>query len=199
MPDLRHGWRVHGRAQRLPGKIAVYYTPHILQITTFSIQAVIYFFGKMRRQNENRSYFDAAMHNALLSEKLRTGLGAIAVFKSITSPPPELTASTIEHWLSGSPKTVNAEHLELVINAWRALPNNAPTRRRPLKTSTGRIEVSEEMRAQLRHIHENAPPRYMRAAPKGFTATKLSHVLSGRDRTIPTSVWLFMLSHERHG
>lgn len=32
MPDLRHGWRVHGRAQRLPGKIAVYYTAHILRI-----------------------------------------------------------------------------------------------------------------------------------------------------------------------
>jgi hypothetical protein len=138
------------------------------------------------------------MKSALLAEKARTGLGAIAVLRSIQPPSKKPSAGAIEHWLSGKPQTVNAEHYTLILNAWRALPDNAPTQRRPLKTTSGRIEVSEDMRATLRRIHANAPPRYLRGAPDGCTATKLAHVLNGRDRTMPKSVWDFMLSQDRN-
>jgi hypothetical protein len=137
------------------------------------------------------------MKSALLAEKARTGLGAIAVLRSIQPPPKKPSASAIEHWLSGKPQTVNAEHYTLILNAWRALPDNAPTKRRPLKITSSRIEVSEDMRATLRRIHAVAPPRYLRGAPDGFNATKLAHVLNGRDRTIPKSVWDFILAQDR--
>jgi hypothetical protein len=137
------------------------------------------------------------MKSALLVEKARTGLGAIAVLKSIDPCPTGLTAGAIEHWLSGKPQTVNAEHYMLILNAWRALPDNAPIKRRPRKITSGRVEVSEDMRATLRRIHADAPPRYLRDAPDGFTATKLAHVLNGRDRTIPKSVWDFILAQDR--
>lgn len=133
-----------------------------------------------------------------MAEKARTGLGAIAALHSIDPRPKGLTASAIEHWLSGKPQTVNAEHYTLILNAWRALPDNAPTKRRPLKTSSGRIEVNEDMRAMLRRIHADAPPRYLRGVPDGFSATKLAHVLNGRDRTIPQAVWDFILSQDRN-
>lgn len=158
---------------------------------------MILFFNDMRRSNENRCAFTPDMRALLLAEKARTGLGAIAVLTSIDPCPKGLTASAIEHWLSGKPQTVNAEHYTLILNAWRALPDNAPTKRRPLKTTSGRIEVTEDMRATLRRIHADAPPRYLRGAPDGFSATKLAHVLNRRDRTIPQTVWDFILSQDR--
>ena len=151
----------------------------------------------MKRSNENRCEFTPDMRALLLAEKARTGLGAIAVLKSIDPRPKGLTASAIEHWLSGKPQTVNAEHYTIILNAWRALPDNAPTKRRPLKTTSGRIEVSEDMRATLQRIHADALPRYLRGAPDGFSATKLAHVLSGRDRTMPLSAWKSILMQDR--
>lgn len=127
-------------------------------------------------------------------EKARTGLGTISVLRSIQPRPKKPSASAVEHWLSGKPQTINAEHYTLILNAWRALPDNAPTKRRPIKTTSGRIEVSKDMRATLQRLHADAPPRYLRGAPDGFTATKLAHVLNGRDRTMPRSVWDYIIS-----
>ena len=123
--------------------------------------------------------------DALLAEKKRTNLGSIALLKNASDVPDGLKASTIDRWLAGQ-KAVRKSHYRYVIQRYKSLPDNCANVRRPIRDAPGRIQVTAELRKKLRTLHGQAPLKYLDNAPCGFNDVKLAHVLSGRNKTIPS-------------
>jgi hypothetical protein len=97
----------------------------------------------------------------LKREKLRTGLSAIALFKSEIDIPIGLTSGVVNRWLSGLTKTASRNHLDYVIGKWSDRQDDAGrvsidgsrtiTRGRKFpKPSEEWINVTDEMAAHLR-------------------------------------------------
>ncbi len=148
----------------------------------------------MKRPNEKqqRIALTAGHLKKIRAEKRRTQVGSIALLKTAADKPDDLKPGLIDGWLSGSIKTAKPSHYDFVLGAYQALPDSCPNAKRPVKGAATRLTVTDQMREHLRRIHTNAPANYLKSAPGGFTPAKMAHLLSGRAKTIPVSIWRFM-------
>ncbi|MEO1452096.1 MAG: hypothetical protein AAFV07_21370 [Bacteroidota bacterium] len=134
------------------------------------------------------------LKDQLRGEQKRTGICSDRLLDGRDDIPGGLSAKVIDLWLAKSAKRAEAQQYEYVMSLYRALPSQSPVGKRPLNRQADRVPVTEELRAQLRLIHTHAPANYLLAAPDTFTPSKMSHVLSGRDKTIPKDALDYVLS-----
>ena len=89
----------------------------------------------------------------------RTLVGPHLLLKQTLNPVPSgLTRPTIENWLYKRCQTARADFIEFVLNEWRALPDgdlrSSLPRNRAAKTKPGYVEITPEIRAELRSYRE---------------------------------------------
>lgn len=64
------------------------------------------------------------MHQHLMSERARTGLGTVNIMRHLLSPLPKgLTKNVIQSWYLGTAKSAKATHWDCVISTYKALPD----------------------------------------------------------------------------
>lgn len=83
---------------------------------------------RQRGLRKGRVHLTEDMRNALLSERQRTGIGETALVRIMASdgkvPPP---SRRIHEWISGYVKSVPREQYDMVLSAWRELPDASTT------------------------------------------------------------------------
>lgn len=155
---------------------------------------------RARRKGPDDPYtaLTPAMLEALRTEKNRTGLGAHALAR-LPGFPDGVSAPMLNNWLAGHTASLDPAHYQAVLEFYRTQTSALAPQRRPLKTTAGRIEITPAMRVVLREAHQRAPTGYLKRAPGGYSAVKLAHVLSGRDKTMPKAVWEFVCRYLESG
>ncbi|WP_159807585.1 hypothetical protein [Litoreibacter roseus] len=131
------------------------------------------------------------LKSQLRAEKHRTQSGSITLLKSTQSVPERLSGAIIDGWISGRTRTAQREHLEFVLQAYRALPDGAGGPNKPINGAKSRVRITNAMRSKLAKIHAVAPSNYLRKASPDLTPVKIAHILSGRNKSISREAWTF--------
>jgi len=145
----------------------------------------------------------------LRKHRVRTGVSADALMRGDQNAPKGLSSATIYRWINGDIRRVRSVHLEYVRSKWARLPDNSrPPRKLNGRAHTSyakhsgepaRIDITPQIRAQLRCEHERAgvgPYTLLRRSvgvPEGLKGHAIAGWLSGQTATANSEYLDFVL------
>lgn len=135
----------------------------------------------------------------------RTLVGPNLLLKQTMSTVPSgLTRPTIENWLYKRCQTARADFIVFVLSEWRALPDgdlsSSLPRNRAAKTKPGYVEITPEIRAELRSYRDKRliPSELFKLVddlPDGLRPSMISAWVNGSAKTAKKEYLNYVLSH----
>jgi len=122
----------------------------------------------------------------LRRQRKRTGLGSVSIVKLIGKEAKPPAPHVIDNWVSGNQPYADARQFELVMTTYMAQASLSSD-----GTGPDEVAVTDELRDELRVIHARSPSGYLEAAPQKFSASQMSHLLSGRTKRLSRSMLEF--------
>jgi len=144
----------------------------------------------------------------LARQRKRTGVDAKTFFKSPYVPPEGLRIHHVHNWTQGATRSARRDHLEYVLNAWRALPDVCAPDAETLGVGSyemkdGRIVLDDALLARLRDLQSRtglsstailaAANEMGRTIPPGLKVPEIARWLSGQAKSADPSCLLLVI------
>jgi len=132
-------------------------------------------------------------------ERHRTKVGSRGVLESAHPIPDGLTYCTLDHFLGGQNKTIRADHLEVILKAYAALPNADPAIKTIRKRPDTHVAITEAIRKELLALQNQTqikPTRLLRGAPnrpKGINSSIINFWLTGEVKSANEDYLMYVL------
>ena len=134
---------------------------------------------QMTTNDPDKASLNGIALSALKRERLRTGLGSHAVSALFPKKKNAPTPAMIDNWLSGKQKFAKSSHLELVLMTYAKQPDALPD-----GTKAAYVTMTDALRDEIRQIHGRSASGYLDEAPERFSRAQLSHLMTGRKKTL---------------
>ncbi|AXG69609.1 hypothetical protein KORDIASMS9_01834 [Kordia sp. SMS9] len=147
------------------------------------------------KKYKNHIVITPQMHKALLDQKNRTGMGAIAIYKYMNEQDllrrcEHLTVQRIDSWFTKSAQKAVEGDFIAVMDAYKSI-TKAEIKLAIPRCGALREDVTLEFINKLNQVFEKRPNFSSKLllrhkdAPADLTVTKLSNIRSGRTKTLP--------------
>ena len=145
--------------------------------------------------NEIRTQFN--------TDRRRTGIGAVNLFRLLKNPPEGLSAAMIGSWFNGTVREAREDYLNFVLVAWAALPDNLRTPQKRGSWANPRRNLTDSDISALRAERDRTrigPVVLLRLAsnvPDGLTPALVSGLLNSKRQTVRIDHYDYVLSRWR--
>lgn len=147
----------------------------------------------MRKYKDHIVITDA-MYQQLIAQKQRTGMGAIVIYghmqrEGLLPPDHHITVQRIESWFTRIAKMASEADFDAVIKAYESISDEEVKKGNP-RCSEQRVPLSQDFIDDLNAVLKDRPNFSINTflkrtdTPEGFSASKLSSILTGRVKTI---------------